>query len=552
MVQVIKIRKYIRVSTDEQADKPHNSLETQNSMEDTAIEQIIEDSSRRGLGVSYEVAGTYIDVESAKDTNRPEFERMVNDIRGTKDAQIVIFTRLDRMFRNTRDFLDFKEFAQTYNCRILCLQVPIDTTTATGDFQATLMAALAELERRQISERVKAKMRWRAEQGLWNGGHVLGYDLKADPEHKCLLVINPEEAKIVIFIFKTYLEVKSLRITARLTNEAGYRTKRYQSQKGIWHGGVEFDKNSVEWILTNPVYIGKVKYNGQLFDGKHEAIIQKDRWDKAKELIERAAPRRNPERERKTRTFLLEGLVYCGKCGGAMAPRYSIPRGEYHFYYQCHNRYKGKLRECDMKSVQAEQLEEIVVERIRSMAADPVLLSAAIQQTAVESSGEVRRLRNSLSQKEERMEAVENEIKNLTAFVARGQVTSDSTKRRIDKEISELEAEKTRLVEQILDLKEQMRIARKKAVDETLTRDSLACFDKAYDALDERDKWRLIQAFIQKVVYSPDQIEIFQYTEPIEPEEVKELLATGVSVNPCSLRREGWLPGLDLNQQPTG
>lgn len=44
-------------------------------------------------------------------------------------------------------------------------------------------------------------MRWRAEQGLWNGGQVLGYDI--DPEEKGVLKINPHESKIILLIFET-------------------------------------------------------------------------------------------------------------------------------------------------------------------------------------------------------------------------------------------------------------------------------------------------------------------------------------------------------------
>lgn len=86
---------------------------------------------------------------------------------------------------------------------------------------------------------------------------------------------------------------------------------------------------------------------------------------------------------RKIRTFLLEGSIYCGKCGAPMTSHYSLIRGEYYFYYRCMTKEKGKLRTCDMRPIRAEQLEDMVVERMRSIAIDPKLLSVVIQEAQV-------------------------------------------------------------------------------------------------------------------------------------------------------------------------
>ena len=546
-VRAVNVGLYIRVSDEDQvrtkdgADKPHNSLETQESLGREEVDRRNTMSEKQGIPEQWKIFNVYKDIQSAKNANRPHYEEMVQDIRDGR-INVVVFLRLERLSRNVSDFLNFCEIAEQHKCGLLSINERFDTTTPMGRFFMTLIVLLAQFEREQTSTRVKTKMQWRAEHGLRNGGYVLGYDLVPHPEHKSILVINPEEANIIMFIFQTYVGVKSLRMTARKSNESGYRTKRYQSSKKVWHGGMEFSKNTIEGILRNPVYIGKIHHNGDTFDGKQEPIMPVALWNEVQDILEREAPRRNPERERQTRTFLLEGLVYCGKCGAGMTPHYSVPRGEYHFYYRCLNKYKGK-NECDMGLIQAEQMEHLVVERVQKLAADPVLLSTAIQCTVTEKNEELQKLRADLTGKVDRKSAVEKEIVNLVEYIKRGQATSTITKRRVDEEIAKLEGEQIELEKFIQELQEQIRLTRKRVVEKDLAKDTLAYFSKVYDTLDEKERRMLIQTFVQRVVYTPERVQIFLYTEPIEPEVVVNALAAGKDVNPCSLRREGWLPG---------
>ena len=100
---------------------------------------------------------------------------------------------------------------------------------------------------------------------------MLGYDI--DPDKKEVLKINPQEAKIIQLIFETYRELRSFRQTAQKINKMGYRTKSYKSRREHVHGNKKFTKNSIAHILRSPVYIGKVTHKGDVFEGRHEAII---------------------------------------------------------------------------------------------------------------------------------------------------------------------------------------------------------------------------------------------------------------------------------------
>ena len=119
--------------------------------------------------------------------------------------------------------------------------------------------ALAEFEREQTSERVKEATLARSLRGLWNGGHVLGYDL--NPERKGHIIPNEKEKALVNFAFDAYLKQGSILSTAKVMNSNGYRTKVYTTHAGRYHPPQEFSYSSIKNMLTNYTYIGRKEIN---------------------------------------------------------------------------------------------------------------------------------------------------------------------------------------------------------------------------------------------------------------------------------------------------
>jgi len=140
-----------------------------------------------------------------------------------------------------------------------------------GRLTLNILLSFAQFEREMISERTRDKMGAARKKGKWIGGTPsLGYNIDRE-NHK--LVINQQEAKLVRKIYNLYLESNSILNTTLLLNEQGYTRKKYISQSGRPVGGGKFDKNTVHRLLMNSIFIGKVKYNGVLYNGEHEAII---------------------------------------------------------------------------------------------------------------------------------------------------------------------------------------------------------------------------------------------------------------------------------------
>lgn len=192
-----KICLYIRVSTEEQAENPEGSIKSQ---ECRLREFVKHKNSFESFG---EIIEVYCDAGiSAKDTNRPAFQKMMDDIK-TGKINMVLITELSRLTRSIRDFANLVELFDELGCQIYSLKDQFDSSTAVGSFSMFLMANLAQFERKQIGERISANFLSRAKRGLYNGGSVpLGYRVSGKRDGR--LEVVESEAAVVRQIFKTF------------------------------------------------------------------------------------------------------------------------------------------------------------------------------------------------------------------------------------------------------------------------------------------------------------------------------------------------------------
>ncbi len=217
--------------------------------------------------------------KSAKDTNRPAFKELLRDIEnGLIDT--VVVKKLDRLSRSIVDFEKIYNFLQNHHVDLVSLHENFDTTTAIGRAVVRIVMVFAQLEREQTAERPLDVMEHRAREGLWNGGYPpLGYDLKDGK-----LIVNPEEAKVVKLIFEKYLEFASYTKVAKWLNKHGYKTKEFISRRGKKQGGSKFTDTYIARVLKHPVYIGKIKYKGKLYEGQHTPIIDEETFNLVQEI----------------------------------------------------------------------------------------------------------------------------------------------------------------------------------------------------------------------------------------------------------------------------
>ncbi|MCJ7476002.1 MAG: recombinase family protein, partial [Wolbachia endosymbiont of Homalodisca vitripennis] len=164
-------------------------------------------------------------------------------------------------------------------------------------------------------------------------------------------IINEKEAKIVRLIFERYLELKSMAELARELNSQGYRTK-----------ADIFKKATVRRIITNPIYVGKIRHYEKEYEGKHEAIIKEEKWQKAQELI-----KNQPYRKAKYEEALLRGIIKCKSCNVNMTLTYSKKENKRYRYYICNNHLRGKNCESINRIIVAGEMEKEVMKKAEQL-----------------------------------------------------------------------------------------------------------------------------------------------------------------------------------------
>ena len=379
---------YIRVSTMNQVDK--DSLTTQQ-------ERLIEYCESQGY-TNYKI---YKDAGfSAKNTDRPALNQLMDSIKAD-EINFVLVTKLDRITRSIRDLINLIDFFDKFNVKFVSISESIDTSTPMGRFMQHLLGILAQFEREMIAERVSTDMYHRSTKGKWNGGIIpYGYATqtfllnkfhsektddalikatKLCPEPK-KLYIYPEEAEIIKWMFNNFFETNSIRKVAIQLNNRGIRTRRGE----LW------PQSTVHRILRSPIYIGKISYgkrktsvNGKLIpqekdtwtivEGEHEAIISDETFDKVQAQLSQIS--RKPVK--KGRSYLLSGLIRCGKCGGRMSGHTftkKISQKSYS-YYKCTNRLqKGKVA-CEGLSLPANEVEDFIIQTLMALSKNKDFLS---------------------------------------------------------------------------------------------------------------------------------------------------------------------------------
>lgn len=319
-----KVALYIRVSTDSQYEEGY-SVEAQ--------QEKLEAYCKIKNYTNYEC---YIDGGwSGSNIDRPEMKRMITDITQGRVSAVVVY-KLDRLSRSQKDtvFL-LEDVFNPNNCDFISLNENFDTTSPYGKAMIGILSVFAQLERENIRERTRMGMHERVKSGLWMGGDGIpfGYDY----DKKLGILVPNEHAEDVREIFDLYIQ--------------GYSTTRLAKM---------FDVSSdrhITQILDRITYLGKILYNGEIFEGKHEAIIDVQTFEKAQ--IER---RKRSTKNVITSNYLLTGLLYCGRCGAKM--RYQKWGKKLKIY--CYSQQTSKMNlvkdpDCDNTKYDAEEVEAVVL-----------------------------------------------------------------------------------------------------------------------------------------------------------------------------------------------
>ena len=533
---------YVRVSTERQSEIKDGSLETQTDR----LKQYMGFRAKSALDDAKQAKWKVVDIyreegKSGKNTERPALQKLLSDVKeGSINA--VLCTKIDRITRSLIDFYKLNEIFIKHNVDFISLEENFDTSTPMGKAMLKMTLVWAELEREQTSQRTKEKMLWRAQQGLWNGGQILGYDL-IDKK----LSVNKDEAKLVNSMFNKYLELGSVLKVVEYLNGHGYRTKEYISRRrNAKRGGNKFFNQYISHVLKNKIYIGQVWHHDKAYPGQHKAIVNEKLWYEANRTLKLQTPKRiNPKREVK-HTFILQGLLRCGWCGNYMSTKYSTGRKGLHYYYQCTKNAHGGKSACDMRYVPAAELEKVVLDKLKQMSADKKRIQRIVNEANKDTESTLINLRKDRKIQENKLAPIKNAIKNILNNMAKEERLKNS--KSVSEELNRLELQREQIEKDIQNIDFEINQVKQQVLSAKVMYDSLTKFSQIYEAATPQELKELLPCFVEKVTWTPTEIEIALFEQEVQ----KGQFPSSNHSSAGALEVVNWLPLEDSNLGPGG
>ena len=362
-MEEIRCAIYTRKSTDEGLEKEFNTLEAQRE----AGESYVRSQKHQGwtlIDEHYDDGGY-----SGGNMKRPALTRLFEDIKADKVDMIVVY-KIDRLTRSLSDFSKMIDIFDKHKCSFVSVTQNFNTSDSMGRLTLNMLLSFAQFEREIGAERVRDKTAASKKKGMWTGGVVpFGYQ-----NINKKLEIKPDEAEAVKFMFEMYQRYNSAMAVCKLLSERGYKT---------------FRRDAVKRMLRNPIYMGKVKYGEELYDGQHQAIITPELFASVQGIRDTRDPNMRTCLYKKNEVGILRGLLTCACCNTLMTPASSQTRGVRRFYYTSTKAKYYGYHTCHNGAVPVALMDECILKIVAPLFKDIKVLNGLINKIAPEKTAEI-------------------------------------------------------------------------------------------------------------------------------------------------------------------
>jgi site-specific DNA recombinase len=289
---------------------------------------------------SLKIAQEYVDVETAKQSGRTNFEAMVRYLKQHTNIRMVLVEKTDRLYRNLKDWVTLDEL--DIEIHLVKEGIVLSRESKSSEkFVHGIKVLMAKNYIDNLSEEARKGQQEKAEQGIWPAKAPLGYRNVTGPDGKKVIEPDPALAGTITHLFGWYatgtLSLKEASAQARAAGLVHRRT------------GGPMPVSNIHWILRNRLYTGDFEWNGRRYKGRHQPLVSQELWDRVQGVLDG----RNARKIRHSkRDFAFSGLMRCGHCGCAMVGE--LKKGRY-VYYHCSG-FKGKCPEPYVR-------EEVIAER---------------------------------------------------------------------------------------------------------------------------------------------------------------------------------------------
>ncbi|NTZ42565.1 recombinase family protein [Altererythrobacter sp. SALINAS58] len=354
---------YTRKSSEEGLEQDFNSLHAQR---EACAAYILSQASEGWslLPEEYDDGGL-----SGGTLERPALQRLLKDIEAGKIDTVVVY-KVDRLSRSLLDFAKLVETMDKAEVSFVSVTQSFNTTNSMGRLTLNMLLSFAQFEREVTAERIRDKIAASKAKGMWMGGNPpLGYA----PEGRTLRIVE-EHAALICDIYRRYMELGNVRLLKEQLDGEGVRVPLRQTSSGRSMGGVPFTRNQIYRILTNPIYLGEIHHKGQVYDGQHDAIVERDLWDKVQVRLE---DNRQGTQQAATvkSSSLLAGLVFDDAGEPLVASHACKSKVRYRYYVSKALQHEPGSAGSGMR-IPALELEKTVAEGLAAQFDNPLRLMA--------------------------------------------------------------------------------------------------------------------------------------------------------------------------------
>lgn len=303
-----------RVSSEEQAKG--YSLNVQ-------LEQLTRYCVRNNISVVKQ----YREDHSAKNFNRPEFQKFLQFVKMNKgEVDLLLITSWDRFSRNLTDSLVMLRTLEKYGVKVQAIEQPIDMSIPENKAMLAIFLAIPEIDNDRRSIKIRGGIRGSLKAGRWCRQAPIGYKNSRDQQNKPV-IIPANNASHIKYIFE---QIALGKLQSELRQE-------------IYKKGVKISRSNFSKLLRNPIYMGKIivpKSEDEpmlIINGIHDAIISENLYFEVQQMLsDNNKIRKLPVYKSLREELPLRGLLSCSKCGEKLTgSRSKSATGNHYFYYHC-------------------------------------------------------------------------------------------------------------------------------------------------------------------------------------------------------------------------
>ena len=314
---------YTRKSSEEGLDQEFNSLHAQRE----ACAAYIASQKHEGwvaLPEHYDDGGI-----SGGTLERAGLTKLLQHVDDGLVDQIVVY-KIDRLTRSLTDFAKLVDRLDAADASFVSVTQSFNTATSMGRLTLNVLLSFAQFEREVTAERIRDKIAASKKKGLWMGGSApLGYE----PDGRTLKIVE-DQALTIRTLFDLYLEHGSIIAVKHEADRLGLRKKarEAEAQKPGAADQCPFDRGHVYYILSNPIYAGRIRHRNQTYEGQHPAIIDPAVFDDVQERLKETSGRARGQSQTGSRTSPLAGKLF-DETGDRLTPSHANKKGRRYRYY---------------------------------------------------------------------------------------------------------------------------------------------------------------------------------------------------------------------------